>query len=1159
MDALEGAVRAAEPCAILLPAWQFEKLVAADRGTKGAIFSVAKVGAQIVERQRLLELAEREELPVAGGVPSCANVILLARPEADVLSSEAGPEILRRYWRLLFRARVKEALLGAIRGAENPRAAVQARVERIGRAVFNEARFVLQRERYIGWSADDAEAYAEFGAVYLELTRFAPEPLKAFFPAVDDAAAVLGALAEDVDADALFKSTRPAGAADPQDGSIAGATDDAPAASPKRRRRDAKHVEKLLSRAADADAVGNDVRGALFRMRVYRASRENTASVYSDALKDLDQLVARLKAALELDEAVARQWRAWLVALLDNAAVGWWNAEGRLLYDLQKVCVYHEREIYSVNVVDHLLQFGRRPLKRPQPGQRQVLIIKALRSALRRTARARLSPRGRSELRRLIQQATDAAEERLRAFLRPAVTASLDDGGLRPQTPVEAVAHQKLVEELVEGIAARGYLTFGELRDAVSRNQMKLDDLQRVQDFTRGDQLLRIDEAMESRLDYVYHRGEIYLRGFHRLSSVFFATQAGRLLTKMVILPLGGAYVILEALDHSVGLLIHKLAARQHVVRAAAASAAQAFGPTAPVVGKTPEPPPIFTQWWLLLLLGVFLFGLVNSPKVRSIAARAFKQLFRGLRAVFVDAPRWIARRPLVRAVLGSRFARSLIRYGVKPLLLAGVAYLLLPYDVTDRTRLITVAGAFLGLNLLLNSRYGRAMEQAVLHAMRTSLARLTWDILAGIVRQIVQVFEAFLEWIDRLLYAVDELLRFRAGQARGTVVVKAVLGVFWFYIAYITRFAINLLVEPQINPIKHFPVVTVSHKMLFPTIPLLASVFQTFRIDRAVALTYATAVIWCIPGIFGFLAWEFKENWKLYRANRARTLKPVRVGSHGETIAQFLRPGFHSGTVPKIFHRLRKAQLRSNAPLLPTNKHVEAMHHVEEALVAFANREFVALLNQDPLYREAPIALGHVRLAATTIRMEFLLQGQEAPLVVTFEQRAGWIIAAVEEPGWAATRAPAQWQLLSAALLGLYKIAGADVVHEQVASLFPEGTRFDFRRDELIVWPTADFAVEARYGLTVPDEIAPVVTGGGDGTQLPAIRAEQVLFNRVWVDRDAWVALWWRGRGIENGGAERGVLEYASPRTPEPGAPLPRVHVLPEPSAGVAVAMASS
>ena len=63
------------------------------------------------------------------------------------------------------------------------------------------------------------------------------------------------------------------------------------------------------------------------------------------------------------------------------------------------------------------------------------------------------------------------------------------------------------------------------------------------------------------------------------------------------------------------------------------------------------------------------------------------------------------------------------------------------------------------------------------------------------------------------------------------------------------------------------------------------------------------------IADAFGFIFWEVKENWRLYRANRSPTLGPVSIGPHGETLAGLLQPGFHSGTVPKLYARLRAAE----------------------------------------------------------------------------------------------------------------------------------------------------------------------------------------------------------------------------------------------------------
>ena len=88
------------------------------------------------------------------------------------------------------------------------------------------------------------------------------------------------------------------------------------------------------------------------------------------------------------------------------------------------------------------------------------------------------------------------------------------------------------------------------------------------------------------------------------------------------------------------------------------------------------------------------------------------------------------------------------------------------------------------------------------------------------------------------------------------------------------------------------------------------------------------------IPGIFGFIAWELKENWRLYRANRPLRLRPVMLGSHGESMRGLLRPGFHSGTIPKLFRKLRHAS-RSKAAWLHHD-----LDHAAEGVHRFAERE---------------------------------------------------------------------------------------------------------------------------------------------------------------------------------------------------------------------------
>src|SRR5262249_33944250 len=157
--------------------------------------------------------------------------------------------------------------------------------------------------------------------------------------------------------------------------------------------------------------------------------------------------------------------------------------------------------------------------------------------------------------------------------------------------------------------------------------------------------------------------------------------------------------------------------------------------------------------------------------------------------------------------------------------------------------------------------------------------------------------FARLIEWVERLIYAVDEWLRFREGQSAGVLAAKAALGPIWGVIAYAARIYLVLLIEPQLNPIKHFPVVTGAAQILLafamdltrliagPLTPLLGTV-----IGNAVAAT----TVFFLPGLFGFLVWELHSNWRLYAANRPAALGPIAVGSHGETVVRLLRPAFH-------------------------------------------------------------------------------------------------------------------------------------------------------------------------------------------------------------------------------------------------------------------------
>ena len=123
----------------------------------------------------------------------------------------------------------------------------------------------------------------------------------------------------------------------------------------------------------------------------------------------------------------------------------------------------------------------------------------------------------------------------------------------------------------------------------------------------------------------------------------------------------------------------------------------------------------------------------------------------------------------------------------------------------------------FFALNLIVNSRAGRNVEEMFFDAVGEGWQRFGVRPIVGLFWFIVDIFRRLLQLIERLLYAVDEWLRFRSGQSRAMLLAKAALGVGWFFVAYVIRFCVNLLIEPQLNPLKHIPWVSVSHKIMAP------------------------------------------------------------------------------------------------------------------------------------------------------------------------------------------------------------------------------------------------------------------------------------------------------------------------------------------------------
>ncbi|MFO0802925.1 MAG: hypothetical protein U0791_07355 [Gemmataceae bacterium] len=1053
----ESVLRAVEPAVRLVPERHLRKL----------LHYLRDHGRIIPRNPRRPLWVSREDLAAADVTPRTIYtgtedpLLLVTTPDDRSIERMPEREQLREYWQLLFEAAVIAKL------EKLHEKSCESRLASLGPAAVREVRFVLEAEHFADPDADDVSVYRMFAASYLVLNAFAPHLLTDFFPSLPPREKLLPQIGQDVDWAELLARTRPVGAAEAVEPARSHAAKEVAATVESAGR------ESLLAQARDAEGTGNFVRAAILQQKAGAVAGS------------LDALVQGLAGVLQWNAATCEVWRHALAVLIAPAASGDWPRAARCLYELQKIPADLKNDVFAVDLVEPIRTLGKRPVKRPLPHARDVMLLLKLRAARTHLHKSGLDPHVQHELDDLFAVEMHRLEAAIRTKLAPIIAAAITESGLVPANRVETVARDKIVAELLDRVCERGQLRFGNLRDAVARNQLKMPDLRGPGEFVGGDPLLRADTRLAYDLDGIYRRGEFYLRSLQRGSSLFFGTRSGRWLFLYLIAPFLAAFLTLTfaiELKH-IGAKIYGFASQTLAPRkpptasqlaaitgesvfytwdegdnlvwflpneyewddhgnlvwidheleyewdddgnivffdlkAFADVAKETFTATKPVEAhESPLPP-----WEPVFVFGVFLLLMFHAPPFRRAFLSVARGLLLALWSVVWDMPKRILQSRIVVAVRYSPPARFFVRYLFAPLIVAVIVVLFLAFLGASSNRLLRWGGLVLGAAFVaLNTPWGWSVQERIAESVSDGWRVLRVNLIPGIVAAVLEWFRRLANWVERRLYAVDEWLRFRGGDSGGSLAAKAILGLFWFPFAYLARFSFYLLMEPQVNPVKHFPVVTVSHKVLLPLTPSLADALN-------VATGTAFWLLACVPGIFGFIAWELLSNWKLYAANRADTLKPATIGSHGETMRGLLRPGFHSGTVPKIFRKLRRADIRHDRHAASHLHH--EVHHVEEGVSRFVERELIALLEQFPEWGGCEVRLGRVSFGCqrTVIELEC---GDGDPLRIAFENRAGRIAATVESAGWTGRLDETRRDAMSAALGGLFDMAAAETADD--------------------------------------------------------------------------------------------------------------------------------
>jgi hypothetical protein len=187
----------------------------------------------------------------------------------------------------------------------------------------------------------------------------------------------------------------------------------------------------------------------------------------------------------------------------------------------------------------------------------------------------------------------------------------------------------------------------------------------------------------------------------------------------------------------------------------------------------------------------------------------------------------------------------------------------------------------------------------------------------------------------------------------------------------------------------------------------------------------------------------------------------------------------------------------------------VQSLQEVSLAVQRFVERELVYLLCQTSEWREIGIHAGRAHLATNRISVELLRSGDQQPVFVEFEYWSGWLVAGIRPAAWLAQLRTEEQQMLSAALAGLYKLVGIDLVREQLQRSLPAGMdHYELTADGLTLWQGDERSRGVAFNLRDQDEQRQERdTIAANGASLLDVR--RVLYSKLTLPWSRWVHSW--------------------------------------------------
>ena len=247
------------------------------------------------------------------------------------------------------------------------------------------------------------------------------------------------------------------------------------------------------------------------------------------------------------------------------------------------------------------------------------------------------------------------------------------------------------------------------------------------------------------------------MRGLQKLSSLSFGTALGRLLTLYLVLPFGGAFVLLEGLEHSIMVAVNKFTSS----------------------------PASIVSWPAIGALGLLIGFMIHSRRVLNVVVRAAQSAWRALRFIVVDGPVRFMRQDWVRRLTAHTVYRFSIQFVVKPSLATAIIWTVIRvFPLFGLSADIILISLFICTNIILNSGPWRWFEEGVSELMFRSWRAVRFHVIPGVFELVMQAFNRMIEYMERAIYTVDEWLRL-SGDSRLTFGLKLALNIPWFICTY--------------------------------------------------------------------------------------------------------------------------------------------------------------------------------------------------------------------------------------------------------------------------------------------------------------------------------------------------------------------------------------